>query len=102
LLRHFRTGVCISDQSLEILTACSWRSNFRALGCMNEAGVALGLIGEVAGSLPGGIITPSLLKASVGSDPDVQQQLARAIEELGIALPPAERPDSLFPDGMDK
>ncbi len=102
LLRHFRTGVCISDQSLEILTACSWRSNFRALGCMNEAGVALGLIGEVAGSLPGGIITPSALRASVGSDPDVQQQLTRAIEGLGIALPPAERPDALFPDGMDK
>jgi len=102
LLQRFGNGVCISDQSLEILGRCSWRSNFRGLGCLNERGVALGLLGEVAGTLPGGIITPQSLMSSVGSEQEVQQQLASAIRKLGITLPPAERTDSLFPDGMDQ
>jgi transcriptional regulator with GAF, ATPase, and Fis domain len=65
LLERFGSGVCISDQSLEILTACSWKNNFRSLGCLNENGVALGLLGEVSTAAPGCILTPySLLSGS--------------------------------------
>ena len=62
----------------------------------------MGLVGEVAGSLAGGIITPLSLLSAVGSEKDVQQQLALAIENLGLTLPPAGRSDSLFPEGMDE
>jgi transcriptional regulator with AAA-type ATPase domain len=101
-LQRLGNGACISDQSLEILSACSWRNNFRGLGCLNESGVAMGLVGGVASSLAGGIITPQSLLASVGSEPDVQAQMARAIENLGMTPPPNEHPGALFPDGMDK
>jgi transcriptional regulator with AAA-type ATPase domain len=101
LLERFGTGLCVSDQSLEILTACSWKNNFRSLGCLNENGVALGLLGGISGSAPGSIVTPQLLLSAVGSEPDTQRELTRASEALGIVLPPPEKPDALFSEGMD-
>jgi hypothetical protein len=101
LLERFRTGVCVSDQALEILAACSWKNNFRSLGCLNENGVALGLLGEISGSAPGSIVTPHSLVLAIGSEPDTQRELTRAIAELGILLPPAERPDAIFPEGVE-
>ena len=101
LLQRLGNGVCISDQAVEILTHSSWRNNFRGLGCINDHGVPLGLLGEVAANMPGGIITPQRLLSSLGSDPDVQKELARAIDKLGFLLPPADNPDSLFPTGID-
>lgn len=101
LLERFGTGVCASDQSLEILAACSWKNNFRSLGCLNENGVALGLLGGISGSAPGSIVTPHSLLSAIGSEPDTQRELTRAIEELGILLPPFERADAIFPEGTD-
>jgi hypothetical protein len=101
LLERFGNGVCVSDQSLEILSACSWRNNFRGLGCLNESGVALGLLGEVAATLAGGVITPSLLVAAVGAEADVRQELQQAIDRLGILMPPPDQPDSIFAEGTD-
>ena len=101
LLERFGTGVCISDQSLEILTACSWKNNFRSLGCLNENGVALGVLGEVSTAAPGCILTPQSLLLAIGSEPQIQQEMKRAIEELGLVLPPTEDPGALFPDDMD-
>ena len=102
LLQRYRNGACISDQALQILTHCSWRSNFRGLGCINDNGLPLGLLGEIAVNNPGGIVTPQSLLSSIGSEPDVLKQLARGIDSLGISLPPANGPDSLFPNGMDQ
>ena len=101
LLERFGTGVCISDQSLEILTSCSWKNNFRSLGCLNENGVALGLLGEVSTASPGCILTPQSLLLAIGSEPHIQQEMKRAIEELGLVLPPTEDPGAVFPDEMD-
>ena len=101
LLERFGTGICVSDQSLEILTACSWKNNFRSLGCLNENGDALGLLGGVSSSSPGSIVTPQVLLSIVGSEPDTQRELMRAIEALGIVLPPPEKADAIFPDGLD-
>jgi len=101
LLERFGTGVCISDQSLEILTACAWKNNYRSLGCLNENGVALGLLGEISGSAPGSIVTPDVLLSVIGSEADTQRELRRAIETLGILLPPPDKQDAIFPDGMD-
>jgi hypothetical protein len=101
LLERFGTGVCISDQSLEILTSCSWKNNFRSLGCLNENGVALGLLGEVSTAAPGCILTPQSLLLAIGSEPHIQQEMKRAIEELGLVLPPTEDPGAVFPDEMD-
>jgi ABC-type branched-subunit amino acid transport system substrate-binding protein len=102
LLQRYRNGVCISDQALQVLTHCAWRSNFRGLGCINDNGLPLGLIGEIAVNNAGGIVTPQSLLSSVGSEPDVLKQMARAIDSLGISLPPVGGPDSLFPGGMDQ
>jgi hypothetical protein len=63
--------------------------------------VALGLVGEVAAALPGGIITPSLILAAVGAEADVRRELSRSSEHLGIQPPPPEQADALFPEGMD-
>ena len=101
LLERFGTGVCISDQSLEILAACSWKNNFRSLGCLNENGVALGLLGGISGAAPGSIVTPDALLSAIGSEPDTQRELTRAIQTLGIVSPPPETADSIFPEGMD-
>lgn len=101
LLQRFGNGVCIADRALDLLTACSWHGNFRSLGCVNENGTALGLLGELAGSMPGGIITPQAILASVGAEAEVRQELARARESIGLALPPAEPSDALFAEGMD-
>jgi hypothetical protein len=101
LLERFGTGLCISDQALEILTCCSWRNNFRSLGCLNEDGVALGLLGEISGSTPGSIVTPHSLLSVHGSEPHLQRELMLAIETLGIVLAPPERADTVFPEGMD-
>jgi hypothetical protein len=101
LLERFGTGVSISDQALEILTACSWTNNFRSLGCLNEDGMALGLLGEISGAAPGSIVTPHALLSVPGCEPQTQRELAHAIETLGIVLPPPERPDAIFPEGLD-
>ncbi|HEX4997292.1 MAG TPA: sigma 54-interacting transcriptional regulator [Terriglobia bacterium] len=101
LLERFGNGVCVSDQALDLLTACSWRNNFRGLGCLNESGVALGLVGEIASAIPGGIITAASVLGAVGAEADVHAELNRAADRLGVMLPPAGPADALFPDGMD-
>ena len=101
LLERFGTGVCISDQALDMLTACSWQNNFRSLGCLNEQGVPLGLLGELSTAGPGSIITPSSLLSVVGSEPHTLQQLTSAARTLGITPAPPEHPEAIFPEGMD-
>ena len=101
LLERFGSGVCISDQSLEILTACSWKNNFRSLGCLNENGVALGLLGEISTAAPGCTLTPQSLLSAIGSEPHIQQEMKRAIETLGLVFPPLGDPNAIFPNEMD-
>jgi hypothetical protein len=102
LLQRLSNGVCISDQALQVLSHSSWKNNFRGLGCINDSGVPLGLLGEVGDNTSGGIITPQSLVSAVGSERDVQKELAQAIEKLGIVLPPVDGTESLFPAAIDQ